>query len=262
MIELEKISKFYGSLEVLSDVSLTIGNNEIVTIVGPSGAGKTTLLQIAGTLDKPDFGTVTYNGKEILGLNDKKLSAFRNSNIGFIFQFHQLLPEFTAQENVALPAMIGGMSKRKAMEKAAELLDMLGLSDRMTHKPAQMSGGERQRTAIARALVNDPEVIFADEPTGSLDSRNRDEICAIIADLRKKLGRTFVIVTHDPYMTTIADRVITMEDGRIVSEESTAPEPPVDLFMLKDAMDEVFGTSFEQESTDENSEFPNSENNC
>ena len=236
MIKLEKITKSYGSLEVLSDVSLTIGDNEIVTIVGPSGAGKTTLLQIAGTLDKPDFGIVSYNGQEVLGLSDKKLSAFRNSHIGFIFQFHQLLPEFTAQENVALPAMIGGMSKRKAMEKAAELLDMLGLADRRNHKPAQMSGGERQRTAIARALVNDPEVIFADEPTGSLDSHNRDEICAIIADLRKKLGRTFVIVTHDPYMTTIADRVVTMADGRIVSEESRAPVA--------------------------SPEFPNSENNC
>lgn len=262
MIKLEKIYKSYGSLQVLSDVSLTIGKNEIVTIVGPSGAGKTTLLQIAGTLDKPDFGTISYDGQEILGFNDKRLSAFRNKNIGFIFQFHQLLPEFTAQENVALPAMIGGMSKRKAMDKAAQLLDMLGLADRRTHKPAQMSGGERQRTAIARALVNDPEVIFADEPTGSLDSRNRDEITAIIADLRKKLGRTFVIVTHDPYMTTIADRVITMADGRIVSEESTAPEPPVASTMLNDAMDEVFGTATGQELACESSEFPDSENNC
>ena len=157
---------------MLSDVSLTIGRNEIVTIVGPSGAGKTTLLQIAGTLDRPESGTIVYDGKEISSLNDKKLSAFRNHNIGFIFQFHQLLPEFTAQENVALPAMIGGTPRRKAMEKAAELLDLLGLAERMRHKPAQMSGGERQRTAIARALINDPEVIFADEPTGSLDSRH------------------------------------------------------------------------------------------
>lgn len=220
MIELKNINKSYGSLQVLSDVNLSIGKNEIVTIVGPSGAGKTTLLQIAGTLDRPDNGMIFYDNTDISGLNDKKLSEFRNRNIGFIFQFHQLLPEFTAQENVALPGMIGGMSKRKAMKKAAELLDLLGLSDRLTHKPAQMSGGERQRTAIARALINDPEVIFADEPTGSLDSRNRDEITAIIADLRQRLGRTFVIVTHDPFMTTIADRVITMADGRIVSEES------------------------------------------
>lgn len=220
MIELRNINKSYGSLQVLNDVNLSIGKNEIVTIVGPSGAGKTTLLQIAGTLDRPDSGTISYDSTEISGLNDKKLSAFRNHNIGFIFQFHQLLPEFTAQENVALPAMIGGLSKRKAMKKAAELLDLLGLADRKEHKPAQMSGGERQRTAIARALINDPEVIFADEPTGSLDSKNRDEITAIIADLRQRLGRTFVIVTHDPFMTTIADRVITMADGRIVSEEN------------------------------------------
>ncbi|MBD5340425.1 MAG: ABC transporter ATP-binding protein [Bacteroides sp.] len=219
MLELRNINKSYGSLQVLSDVSLTIGRNEIVTIVGPSGAGKTTLLQIAGTLDRPESGTIVYDGKEISSLNDKKLSAFRNHNIGFIFQFHQLLPEFTAQENVALPAMIGGTPRRKAMEKAAELLDLLGLAERMRHKPAQMSGGERQRTAIARALINDPEVIFADEPTGSLDSRNRDEIRSIIADLRQRFGRTFVIVTHDPSMTTIADRVITMADGKIVAEE-------------------------------------------
>lgn len=216
MLELRNINKSYGSLQVLSDVSLSIGKNEIVTIVGPSGAGKTTLLQIAGTLDRPDSGSIIYDGVEISALNDRKLSSFRNRNIGFIFQFHQLLPEFTAQENVALPAMIGGMAKRKAMNKAAELLELLGLADRKGHKPAQMSGGERQRTAIARALINDPDVIFADEPTGSLDSRNRDEIRTIIADLRQKLGRTFVIVTHDPSMTTIADRVITMADGRIV----------------------------------------------
>lgn len=219
MITLSNIYKSYGSLDVLSNVSLSIGDNEIITIVGPSGAGKTTLLQIAGTLDRPDYGIIDYDGVEVLGLKDKKLSAFRNSNIGFIFQFHQLLPEFTACENVALPAMIGGLSKRKAMAKAEELLRMLGLADRLNHKPGQMSGGERQRAAIARALINDPKVVFADEPTGSLDSRNRDEICALIADLRDRLHQTFVIVTHDPFMTTIADRIITMADGRIVSEE-------------------------------------------
>lgn len=228
MIEIRDISKSYGSLTVLSDISLTIGSNEIVTIVGPSGAGKTTLLQIAGSLDRPDSGKVIYDGEEISSLCDKKLSHFRNSNIGFIFQFHQLLPEFTACENVALPAMIGGMSKKKAMKKAADLLDMLGLSERRHHKPAELSGGERQRTAIARALVNDPKVIFADEPTGSLDSRNRDEIRDVIAGLRERLGQTFVIVTHDPTMTTIADRVITMADGRIVSEEDRriTQDPP------------------------------------
>ncbi len=221
MIELKNINKTYGSLTVLSDISLTIGRNEIITIVGPSGAGKTTLLQIAGSLERPDSGQIIYDGEDISTLNDKRLSHFRNRNIGFIFQFHQLLPEFTACENVALPAMIGGMSRRKAMEKASGLLDMLGLSERKSHKPAEMSGGERQRAAIARALINEPKVIFADEPTGSLDSHNRDEIRSVIANLRDSIGQTFVIVTHDPSMTTIADRVITMADGRIISEENS-----------------------------------------
>lgn len=218
MIELKGINKSYGNLRVLDDVSLSIGCNEIITIVGPSGAGKTTLLQIAGTLDKPDSGSVLYDGEDIARFNDRRLSAFRNRNIGFIFQFHQLLPEFTAQENVALPAMIAGESSRKAQKRAAELLDMLGLGDRLRHKPAQLSGGERQRTAIARALVNSPRVIFADEPTGSLDSRNRDEIRTAIADLRERLGQTFVIVTHDPSMTAIADRTVRMADGRILPD--------------------------------------------
>lgn len=218
MIELRGINKSYGNLRVLDDVSLSIGSNEIITIVGPSGAGKTTLLQIAGTLDRPDSGSVLYDGEDIARFNDRRLSAFRNRNIGFIFQFHQLLPEFTAQENVALPAMIAGESSRKAQKRAAELLDMLGLGDRLRHKPTQLSGGERQRAAIARALVNSPGVIFADEPTGSLDSHNRDEIRSAIADLRERLGQTFVIVTHDPSMTSIADRTVRMADGRILPE--------------------------------------------
>lgn len=218
MIELRGINKSYGNLRVLDDVSLSIGGNEIITIVGPSGAGKTTLLQIAGTLDRPDSGSVLYDGEDIARFNDRRLSAFRNRNIGFIFQFHQLLPEFTAQENVALPAMIAGESSRKARKRAAELLDMLGLGDRLRHRPAQLSGGERQRAAIARALVNSPGVIFADEPTGSLDSRNRDEIRSAIADLRERLGQTFVIVTHDLTMTAIADRTVRMADGRILPE--------------------------------------------
>lgn len=218
MIELRNICKSYGQLKVLNDISLNIGSNEIITIVGPSGAGKTTLLQIAGTLDIPDSGRVIYDGTDISEMKDRRLSEFRNRNIGFIFQFHQLLPEFTACENVAIPAMIAGMSRRKAMDRAAELLSLLGLADRLTHKPSALSGGERQRAAIARALVNDPKVIFADEPTGSLDSRNRDEISGVIADLRQRLGQTFVIVTHDPTMTLIADRVVSMADGRIVSE--------------------------------------------
>lgn len=218
MIELRNICKSYGQLKVLNDISLNIGSNEIITIVGPSGAGKTTLLQIAGTLDIPDSGRVIYDGTDISEMKDRRLSEFRNRNIGFIFQFHQLLPEFTACENVAIPAMIAGMSRRKAMDRAAELLSILGLAERLTHKPSALSGGERQRAAIARALVNDPKVIFADEPTGSLDSRNRDEISGVIADLRQRLGQTFVIVTHDPTMTLIADRVISMADGRIVSD--------------------------------------------
>ena len=218
MLEIIDITKHYGSLHVLKDVNLTIGEKEIVTILGPSGAGKTTLLQIAGTLDTPDSGRILYDGEAVQGLSDKKLSAFRNSHIGFIFQFHQLLSEFSARENVALPAMIGGMSRAKALRRADELLDLLGLAERRQHKPAQLSGGERQRTAVARALVNNPRVVFADEPTGSLDSRNRDEIQELFSSLRDSLGQTFVIVTHDPTLSDIADRTIHMADGRVVLE--------------------------------------------
>lgn len=217
MIELKNICKSYGSLQVLRNVNIQVNEHEIVTIVGPSGAGKTTLLQIAGSLDRSDSGEVLYDGLDIAQLKDTKLSEFRNRNIGFIFQFHQLLPEFTAVENVAMPALISGISKKKAIEKASELLNMLGLSERLRHKPSEMSGGERQRTAIARALINDPKVVFADEPTGSLDSRNRDDIRSLIADLRDRLQQTFVIVTHDPSVSAIADRVIQMADGSIIS---------------------------------------------
>lgn len=220
MLEVRNIYKSFGSLDVLKDISLTIGKGEIVAIVGPSGAGKTTLLQIMGTLELPDRGSVCFNGTELIGMKDKKLSAFRNRNMGFVFQFHQLLPEFTAQENVALPALIAGMSRSKAMAKAKELLGQLGLAERLHHKPAAMSGGERQRTAIARALVNDPEIIFADEPTGSLDSANREEIQSIFADLRDRLGQTVVMVTHDASLAGIADRVIEMADGRIMNAEN------------------------------------------
>lgn len=229
MIELKNISKSYGDLTVLHDVNLRVEQNEIISIVGPSGAGKTTLLQIAGTLDYPDEGSVCYDGVELTSLKDRKLSEFRNRNIGFVFQFHRLLPEFTAQENVAMPAMIGGQSKRQAMKRAAELLDMLSLSDRLRHRPSELSGGERQRTAIARALVNSPKVVFADEPTGSLDSRNRDEIRDLMANLRKELGQTFVIVTHDPTVSRIADRVINMADGRIITPPATQPVSPSDV---------------------------------
>lgn len=217
MITISNIYKSFGNLEVLKDISLSIGKGEIVAIVGPSGAGKTTLLQIMGTLENPDRGSVCFNGTELIGMKDKKLSAFRNSNMGFVFQFHQLLPEFTAQENVALPALIAGMSRGKAMEKAATLLGQLGLADRIRHKPSAMSGGERQRTAIARALINDPEIIYADEPTGSLDSANRQEIQNIFVDLRDRLGQTIVMVTHDASLAGIADRVIEMADGRVIT---------------------------------------------
>lgn len=224
MIELQNINKSYGNLKVLSNINLTIGENEIITILGPSGAGKTTLLQIAGTLDSPDSGHVIYDGEDIVGFKDARLSRYRNRNIGFIFQFHQLLQEFSACENVALPAMIAGMSKSKAMQKAAELLDIVGLSERKSHKPAEMSGGERQRTAIARALINNPKVVFADEPTGSLDSHNRDEIYSLISKLKSMLGITFVIVTHDLSITEFADRIIHMEDGKITDDTPVEQE--------------------------------------
>lgn len=242
MLEIKNIYKSFGNLQVLKDISLTIGKGEIVAIVGPSGAGKTTLLQIAGTLEKPDSGSVLFNGTELIGMKDKKLSAFRNSNMGFVFQFHQLLPEFTAQENVALPALIAGTSKKKAMDKAAELLTQLGLAERMHHKPAAMSGGERQRTAIARALINDPEIIFADEPTGSLDSANRQEIQDIFVDLRDRLGQTVVMVTHDSSLAAIADRVIEMADGKVLPpaievEFETVDAPEEDSLPIIDTLD-------------------------
>ena len=219
MIEIKNVTKSYGSLTVLHDISLTIPEGEIMAIVGPSGAGKTTLLQIAGTLDRPDSGSVIFDNTDLFKLKDKKLSQFRNLNIGFIFQFHQLLPEFSALENVAMPALIAGKSKKTAFEEARRLLEDLGLAARADHKPAQMSGGEKQRAAIARALINKPRIVFADEPTGSLDSRNRDEIQKTIAELRDSLRQTFVIVTHDPCMASIADRTVTMTDGRIISQE-------------------------------------------
>ena len=216
MIEIKGITKSFGELQVLKGLDLTIYKGEVVSIVGPSGAGKTTLLQIMGTLDKADEGSVVINGVEVGSLKEKELAAFRNKQIGFVFQFHQLLPEFTALENVMMPALIGGMSSDKAMRKAKETLAFLGLAERASHKPAELSGGEKQRVAVARALINDPAVIFADEPSGSLDSKNKEELHQLFFDLREKLGQTFVIVTHDEGLAQLTDRTIHMVDGRIV----------------------------------------------
>ncbi|MDE5773019.1 MAG: ABC transporter ATP-binding protein [Muribaculaceae bacterium] len=217
MIEIERINKYYGQLHVLNDVSLTIGDGEIVSILGPSGAGKSTLLQICGTLDRPDSGRVLYDGVEVSALKDRKLSEFRNRHIGFIFQFHELLPEFSAEENVAIPAMIGGESRKVSLSKARALLGRLGLSERLNHRPSELSGGEKQRVAIARSLINDPRIVLADEPTGSLDSRNRDEIQRIIAELNEERRQTFLIVTHDATLAEISHRIIRMSDGSIVT---------------------------------------------
>ena len=217
MIEIRGIKKSFGSLEVLKGIDLDIERGEIVSIVGASGAGKTTLLQIMGTLDKPDSGSVVIDGINVLKLSDAKRSAFRNKHMGFVFQFHQLLPEFTALENVMMPALIGGVSRREAKHRAEELLAFMGLSDRASHKPNELSGGEKQRVAVARALVNKPDVVFADEPSGSLDTQNKQELHRLFFDLRQQFGQTFVIVTHDEQLADLADRKICMQDGRIVS---------------------------------------------
>lgn len=209
-------------MQVLKGIDLTIGKGEVVSIVGPSGAGKTTLLQIMGTLDKADSGTVLLNATEVGRLKEKELSAFRNRQIGFVFQFHQLLPEFTALENVMIPALIAGTSSSEAMQKAKETLAFLGLSGRASHKPAELSGGEKQRVAVARALINNPAVILADEPSGSLDTRNKEELHQLFFDLRDKLGQTFVIVTHDENLARLTDRTIHMVDGRISAADASA----------------------------------------
>lgn len=216
MISLRGITKKFGALQVLKGIDLDIRKGEVVSIVGPSGAGKTTLLQIMGTLEKADSGSVVLDGVEVGSLKEKQLSAFRNKEIGFVFQFHQLLPEFTALENVAIPALIHGLSAGEAKKKAEEILAYLGLSNRAGHKPAELSGGEKQRVAVARALINHPAVILADEPSGSLDSRNKEELHQLFFDLRDKLGQTFVIVTHDESLASQTDRTIHLCDGMIV----------------------------------------------
>lgn len=222
MIEIKGVTKNFGSLQVLKGIDLRIEKGEIVSIVGPSGAGKTTLLQILGTLDKPDSGSVVVDGTETSTLSTNKLSEFRNTHLGFVFQFHQLLPEFTAIENIMIPAYIAGMKPKEARSRAEELLAFMGLSDRATHKPNELSGGEKQRVAVARALMNNPAVILADEPSGSLDSKNKEELHNLFFELRDKFGQTFVIVTHDETLATLTDRTIHLKDGRIVGEGSEA----------------------------------------
>lgn len=220
MIELEGITKSFGALQVLKGIDLNIGKAEVVSIVGPSGAGKTTLLQIMGTLDKPDAGRIVLNGTEVNKLKSNQIAAFRNKEIGFVFQFHQLLPEFTAMENVMIPALIGGKSATLAQKDAMEMLDFLGLAERAKHKPSELSGGEKQRVAVARALINHPSVVLADEPSGSLDTKNKEELHKLFFDLRDRLGQTFVIVTHDEGLAAQTDRTIHIKDGRIILPES------------------------------------------
>ena len=224
MIDVKGITKSFGSLQVLKGIDLHIAKGEIVSIVGPSGAGKTTLLQIIGTLDRPDSGSVRVDGIDTTRLSQKALSDFRNRHLGFVFQFHQLLPEFTALENIMIPAFIAGTSRSNAKARAMELLQFMGLTDRASHKPAELSGGEKQRIAVARALVNNPAVILADEPSGSLDTKNKQELHQLFFDLRDRFGQTFVIVTHDEQLATITDRTIHMRDGVLAADNSQQAE--------------------------------------
>jgi lipoprotein-releasing system ATP-binding protein len=218
MISTAGITKAYGELKVLKGIDIEIREKEVVSIVGASGAGKTTLLQIIGTLDKPDCGTIFYNGSDITRIRGKSLAVFRNKNIGFVFQFHQLLPEFTALENVCIPAFIAGKSKAEAEAKAAELLGFLNLTERLEHKPSELSGGEQQRVAVARALVNNPSVILADEPSGNLDTENKNELHKLFFRLRDTFGQTIIIVTHDRQLANMSDRILQIKDGLIINE--------------------------------------------
>jgi lipoprotein-releasing system ATP-binding protein len=218
MIRVTGIFKSYGDLKVLKGIDLEVNEKEVVTIVGASGAGKTTLLQIIGTLDKPDSGTVLFNGQNVSNYNTRTLASFRNRNIGFVFQFHQLLPEFTALENVCIPALIAGTSKAAAEEKATSLLGFLGMGERLDHKPSQLSGGEQQRVAVARAIINSPSIILADEPSGNLDTENKKELHNLFFRLRDTFGLTFIIVTHDPQLASMSDRTIRIKDGLITDE--------------------------------------------
>lgn len=229
MISVRLVSKSYSGIEVLRKVSLDINKGEIVSIVGPSGAGKTTLLQIIGTLLKPDTGEIYFGESTPFRLSDNKLAEFRNSKIGFVFQFHHLLPEFTAIENVCMPALIKGVKQSVAIPMAKQLLERLGLSHRMEHKPSQMSGGEQQRVAIARSMINQPDVILADEPSGNLDSKNKQELHSLFLELRKELGQTFVIVTHDAELAAMSDRVIFMKDGVISYASNLSDEHHSDI---------------------------------
>lgn len=218
MIEIKDLRKKFGNLEVLKGVNLKIEKGEVISIIGPSGAGKTTLLQLIGTLDKPTSGTILFNGEDLSKMGSNKLSTFRNKHIGFVFQFHQLLPEFTALENITIPALIAGRRRKEAEAEAMELLRIMGLEERADHKPSELSGGENQRVAVARALINHPDVILADEPSGSLDSKNKEELHRLFFSLRDKFGQTFIIVTHDEGLASYTDRTIKMVDG-VVEEE-------------------------------------------
>ena len=217
MIEIKNLTKSFGNLQVLKGVNLSISRGEVTSIVGASGAGKTTLLQLVGALDKPSSGTISFDGKELSGMSSRQLAAFRNKHIGFVFQFHQLLPEFTALENVIIPAMIAGRSRSDAEKDAMELLTLMGLKERATHKPSELSGGENQRVAVARALINRPSLVLADEPSGSLDSHNKEELHKLFFELRDKFGQTFLIVTHDEKLASLTDRTIRMVDGVVDS---------------------------------------------